>query len=87
MFDVTRRLLEGIKNKELQLNTVEKATTALAELDAVETRLEQLEAFYRVQTKTDAIHDEWWCMRCMKVVRPTDVTYEEYHDGCGGRCV
>ena len=30
--------------------------------------------------------DEWYCERCKQYVPGHEVTYDEYHDGCGGRC-
>jgi len=39
------------------------------------------------------IHDvmrsdsRWVCQRCGELVDGRNVTFEEYHEGCGGRCV
>lgn len=30
--------------------------------------------------------NEWTCQRCHSIVPPNQVTFEELHDGCGGRC-
>ena len=35
----------------------------------------------------EADHAEHWtCQRCHSTVPPSQVTFEELHDGCGGRC-
>lgn len=39
----------------------------------------------KVSQKTTA--SEWYCLRCNQSVDGHDVTYIEYHNGCGGQCV
>lgn len=33
------------------------------------------------------LEEYWWCPQCKSRVEGRDVTYEEYHDGCGGAVV
>ena len=32
-------------------------------------------------------YDGWWCPRCNRSVPPTEATFEERHDGCGGQLI
>jgi len=31
--------------------------------------------------------ERWVCQKCGELVDGRNVTFEEYHEGCGGRCV
>jgi hypothetical protein len=30
---------------------------------------------------------KWVCQKCGELVDGRNVTFEEYHEGCGGRCI
>ena len=30
---------------------------------------------------------EWFCTKCRVIVPDYQVTFHEYHEGCGGKCV
>ncbi len=32
-------------------------------------------------------NDRWVCQKCGELVNGFNVTFEEYHEGCGGKCV
>lgn len=32
-------------------------------------------------------NEKWVCQKCGELVDGRNVTFEEYHEGCGGRCV
>lgn len=36
--------------------------------------------------REDTVRTMWMCERCKKEVDPRDVTFQETHEGCGGRC-
>lgn len=31
--------------------------------------------------------NQWICQKCGEIVPGINVTFEEFHEGCGGRCV
>ena len=39
--------------------------------------------------KLKGSHDDskWVCQKCGELVDDRNVTFEEYHEGCGGRCI
>lgn len=39
----------------------------------------------KLKGRTD--DNKWVCQKCGELVDGRNVTFEEYHDGCGGRCV
>jgi len=47
--------------------------------------IEDAVEYMRVDSKHD--NDPWYCTKCLKRVPPIEVIFEEYHDGCGGKCV
>lgn len=39
----------------------------------------------KLKGRTD--DSKWVCQKCGELVDGRNVTFEEYHEGCGGRCV
>ena len=40
-----------------------------------------------LKLKDNSNDRKWVCQKCGELVDGRNVTFEEYHEGCGGRCV
>lgn len=88
--------LHGLCNKRIAELTAQR-DEARAELAAATAELKAMAWAMRIMAQMAERHGAppgpscpsgtWTCLRCHSSVPPANVTYEETHDGCGGRCV
>lgn len=57
--------------------------------DANEMHFHEVDRKWIIQAMEEYANDDrkWVCQKCGELIDGRNVTFEEYHEGCGGRCV
>ena len=81
-----KALLEGLEAQNIEkfmreAKVGDYRNYGKAYVSTVKSKIKEQELFFPIDDR------KWVCQKCGELVDGRSVTFEEYHEGCGGRCI